>query len=211
MVQLKRKLQYGITYFFIGILIVACLLFSGCNGSKSAVRKLARIDSRHKPVVDGYFAMTRPCVDSVHEVYINDTIVRPSETKYITLNIDSLIDAVLPIPENCDSLLWETKKRLSLGKGEKVNLPCPPCDSTWIINTYKSKFQKQTDKSKEGVYQEKIRIATEALNKEQVEHSATKQSLKTYKTGFSILLAIIAVYVVIKLFWGKITGWFGRK
>lgn len=179
---MKEKINNIITCFFIGIVILACLFFSGCNGSKSAVRKLARIDSRHKPVVDGYFAMTRPCVDStdVRVIYkpgevITDTLIY---VEYETLN---------------DTVTRYVTKYVNKIQRDTI---------------VKTEFQKQTDKSKDGVYQDKIRIATEALNKEQVEHSATKQSLKTYKTGFYILLAIIVVCVVIKLFWGKITGWF---
>jgi hypothetical protein len=141
--NMKNKIQYGITYFFIGIVAVACLFFSGCNGSKRAVKKLAVIDSKHKTVVDGYFAMTRPCKDST------DVRVIYKEGKTV---IDTVVDVQLDIIK--DTVYKTVTKYVTKLQRDTIT---------------ETKYVQQTDKSKIGELEginAQLRDEKEALKSE---------------------------------------------
>lgn len=137
---MANKLHYAITYFFIGIAVLACLFFSGCNPAKKLARQERKaLKHIQKAEVIAPNELAKWCakrynpIDSIHEVYNTDTTYLPGEIHFVEID--------------CDSVVNETKKSGSLLKSAKVTLPCPPCDSTRIINTYKSRFQSETNKA----------------------------------------------------------------
>lgn len=101
---MAKKLQYAITYFFIGIVIVACLFFSGCNPSKKAARKAAKLERKaekhlYKSISLDPMPFTIECaqkfnpIDSIHE----RIIYKPGETirdTIVATEIDIIQDTV---------------------------------------------------------------------------------------------------------------------
>ncbi len=101
---MAKKLHYAITYFFIGIVLMACLFFSGCNTSKKAARKAARIEAKaekklYQSISLDPMVLTRECaqrfdpIDSIHEriIYKAGQLIRDT---IVTTEIDIIQDTV---------------------------------------------------------------------------------------------------------------------
>lgn len=86
---MAKKLHYAVTYFFIGIVIVACLFFSGCNPAKRALKHIQKAERIEPTVPPKYCAEKYPSLDSVHE----RIIVKPGKVITDTV-VDTYIDII---------------------------------------------------------------------------------------------------------------------
>lgn len=129
---------------------MACSLgFTSCYTPKKANRQLYKVHSNYPELTAPFCGDLYPPIDAVRDSIIykrGETIYKQGATNYVYLD--------------CDSVVKETKKNGSVVSGNKVKLPCPPCDSARVDTFYRhTKIEKVDRATAKQLVRAKERIA----------------------------------------------------
>lgn len=124
--------------------------------------------------------------DSIRTVYKPGKVI-PGETRYVTVDCDSVIKAK---PRNLNS----GTSNLGLAK-----VPCPPCDSVTpdTIDNYRGQIQESTAALEAERY--KLATAMKELAKAEADRKQAQKDKDWWKSAALWTWGVLALYVIIRL------------
>lgn len=165
--KINKTDRWGLFLTISLILICSIMIVVGatsCNTENRAWRLMHKAERIDNTVPPKYCADKFPSVEKYREVLkYRPGIPIKGETKYVTANCDSLINAKNKISEPG----YHNKKN----DGNTFNIPCPPCDSLRVDTAEILREVTEINRANEKVLQNALNEAEYNLTKTQTELS----------------------------------------